>query len=258
LIENDPEYIKNLKAQKGAKRLAWLYGDWDIVAGGMFDDVWDKAVHILTPFEVPASWRVDRSFDWGSSRPYSVGYWAESDGCDITLADGTTRSTIRGDLFRIAEIYGCTGKPNEGTKETNSAIAKKIVKFEKEILKRKVYAGPADNQIFTNNGGNCIADDMSKEGVYWTEAKKGPNSRVNGWQMLRERLKNSIPVNGGRDKRGLFVFNSCRDFIRTIPVLPRDKNKPDDVDTEAEDHIGDETRYRLSAKTYKFKSDSIG
>ncbi|MBL7146790.1 MAG: terminase, partial [Phycisphaerae bacterium] len=116
LLENDPEYLKNLKAQTGAKRQAWLLGDWDIVAGGMFGDVWDPKRHIIQPFDVPRTWRIDRSFDWGSARPYSVGWWAESDGCDIELPDGSTKSTQRGDLYRIAELYGWTGKPNEGTR----------------------------------------------------------------------------------------------------------------------------------------------
>ncbi|MBN1125268.1 MAG: terminase family protein [Sedimentisphaerales bacterium] len=74
LLTNDPDYLKNLQAQGGARRAAWLEGDWDIVAGGMFDDVWDRDVHVIEPFDIPATWRIDRSFDWGSSKPYSVGW----------------------------------------------------------------------------------------------------------------------------------------------------------------------------------------
>jgi len=46
---------------------------------------------------------------------------------------------------------------------------------------------------------------------------------------------------------GLYIFNSCRQFIRTVPTLTRDNRDPDDVDSNAEDHIVDETRYRLMA-----------
>lgn len=259
LLENDPDYLKNLQAQTGARREAWLHGNWDIVAGGMFDDVWDRNVHILKPFDIPDSWKLDRSFDWGSSKPYSVGYWAESDGCDITLADGKKKSTIRGDLFRIAEIYGCTGKPNEGLKETASEIAEKIKKYESDVLKRRVYAGPADTSIYDKQDGNCIADNMAKKGVYWTKANKKAGSRVSGWELLRERLKSSIPNSeGAREESGLFVFSNCRDFIRTVPVLPRDGHNPDDIDTDAEDHIADEVRYRISKKKHITTSESMG
>jgi len=46
----------------------------------------------------------------------------------------------------------------------------------------------------------------------------------------------------------LFVFNQCRQFIRTVPALPPDEVDMDDVDSKAEDHVGDETLFRLPAK----------
>lgn len=88
---------------------AMLEGSWDIVAGGMFDDLWDPAVHVLQPFDIPRSWRIDRTFDWGASRPYSIGFWAESDGSDVRLDNGEPLHTLRGDLFRIAESTAGTG-----------------------------------------------------------------------------------------------------------------------------------------------------
>jgi len=243
LLENDPEYLKNLKAQTGAKRKAWLEGDWDIVAGGMFGDVWDPKKHIVQPFEVSRTWRIDRSFDWGSARPYSVGWWAEADGCDITLPDGSTISTQPGALYRIGELYGWTGKPNEGTRELAVEVARKIKAFEAN-MGRRVWPGPADSMIFDTDNGKCIADDMANLGVSWRRADKRPGSRINGWEIMREKLKNSLSGEGP----GLYVFDTCRQFIRTVPVLPRDDNKPDDVDTEAEDHVADEARYRVLAK----------
>jgi len=231
LLENDPGYLKSLQAQSGAKRKAWLEGDWDIVAGGMFDDVWDSEKHIIAPFEIPATWKIDRSFDRGSSKPYSVGFWAESDGCDVRLNDGSLRATQRGDLFRIAEIYGWTGKPNEGTREIPTEIARKIREYER-ALGRNVNPGPADTEIFTVENGNCIASDMERMGIRWTKANKSPGSRINGWEIIRVRLKNSI----SREGPGFYVFDTCRQFIRTFPVLPRDKRQADDVDSAAEDH----------------------
>jgi len=80
------------------------------------------------------------------------------------------------------------------------------------------------------------------------------NSRINGWEILREELKNSITGEGP----GLYVFDTCRQFIRTVPVLPRDEAKPDDVDTEAEDHVADEVRYRVLAKgDYYFSGSDL-
>ena len=41
------------------------------------------------------------------------------------------------------------------------------------------------------------------------------------------------------------VFNTCKHFIRTIPLLIYDEHKVEDIDTEMEDHIYDECRYVL-------------
>lgn len=253
LLQNDPSYLNMLRAQTGARRAAWLEGDWDIVAGGMFDDVWDPKVHVIRPFDIPRTWRIDRSFDWGSAKPYSVGFWAESDGCDVKLRDGSTMPTQRGSIYRIAELYGWTGKPDEGTRELATEVARKIVSFER-ILKRRVEPGPADSSIFAVDNGNSIAGDMEKVGVRWLPSDKKAGSRVNGWELMRERLKNATM----REGPGLFTLDTCRQFIRTVPVAPRDSRNPEDVDTACEDHILDETRYRCLAKRHSMSVRQAG
>ncbi len=225
---------------------AMLDGDWDIVAGGMFDDVWRVQTHAVAPFDIPASWRIDRSFDWGSSKPYSVGFWAESDGTEATLADGTKKAWPRGTLFRIAELYGWNGNPNEGCKKLAVEVARDIAAFQKVVpWGGRVKPGPADNSIYDAENGVCIADDMAKLGIRWERSDKSPGSRKTGWEAMRRMLKaaHKHPM----EEAGLFVFDTCRQFIRTVPTLPRDTKKTDDIDTDAEDHIADEARYRVLA-----------
>ena len=67
---------------------AMLQGDWNIVSGGALDDLWRSDVHVLPRFRIPFSWRLDRTFDWGSSTPFSVGWWAEANGEEAVLEDG--------------------------------------------------------------------------------------------------------------------------------------------------------------------------
>ena len=85
---------------------------------------------------------------------------------------------------------------------------------------------------------------MASEGVTWTLAHKHSSSRQNGQELLRERLKDVMKPGGPC----LFVFNTCRQFIRAVPVLPRDEIDMDDMDNNAEDRVGDETQYRLLGK----------
>ena len=248
LLDADPKYIDRLK-ESGPEWLvrAWLDGDWDIVAGGMFDDVWKRDVHVLEPFEIPNHWRVDRSFDWGSSAPFSVQWWAESDGTPIS--DG--RVWPRGTLFHIAEWYGCNGIPNEGNKMLASEIARGILDTERN-MKMRVLTGCADPAIFTSQNGVSISDDMARIGVRWDRAD---NTRKVGWEKMRRMLKASLAEK--MEERGLFVFSTCRHFIRTIPSLPRDPRDLDDLDTTSEDHIADACRYRIMQVRNKSQTQRI-
>ena len=157
-----PEYVAELESITDPnKRAAWLWGDWDITSGGMFDDVWSAQYNIVEDFVIPNHWQVFRSFDWGSSKPFSVGWWAESTGEDIVFPDGTVKSTLRGDLFRIGEWYGWNGKENTGLRMLASNIAKGIVEREIKMgLNGRVKAGPADNSINDDINGVCIAAQM--------------------------------------------------------------------------------------------------
>ena len=261
LLKAQPNYIAQLmeQADNPAKMKAWLEGSWDIVAGGMFDDVWDNTINVVQRFPIPRSWRLDRSFDWGSSAPFSVGWWAQSDGSDYVDASGQMRSSVQGDLFRVHEWYGWSGKPNEGTKMLATEISAGILERERKFFGPSVSIapGPADTSIFDTENGMCIATDMAKQvrlednaivpGTQWTRADKSPGSRRTGWEQVRKMMKAARrPEHGGaRELPGLFVFDHCDQFIRTVPVLPRCEKDPDDVNTDAEDHVGDEVRYRV-------------
>lgn len=260
LLAAEPDYKRTIQAsaQNEAMASAWINGSWNIVAGGMFDDVWSHKYNTVQPFRVPRSWRIDRSFDWGSSKPFSVGWWARSDGSDLEMPDGTVASTVRGDLYRIGEWYGWTGKPNEGLRMLAVDIAKGIVTRELAWNLGEVKPGPADSSIFTVENGRSIAIDMeqpvriegqSYRGVSWTPADKRPGSRIAGWEQMRQMIRDAHRTPGApREKPGLFVVGeSCPQFLRTVLSLPRDEKKLDDVDTNAEDHIADESRYRVRA-----------
>jgi len=263
-----PEYVLELESITDPnKRAAWLWGDWDITSGGMFDDVWSSQHNIVEDFQIPQSWRIFRSFDWGSSRPFSIGWWAQSDGSDYKDAKGQWRSTVRGDLFRIGEWYGWNGVANTGLRLLATKVAQGAVQRELKMgIFDRVKAGPADGSIYDTVNGVCIATDMQKKvvidghtyrGLSFTRADKSPGSRKNGWELMRIAMYNAQPPEHGgpRESPGLFTFRSCQDgFIRTVPTIPRDEVDQDDVDTEAEDHVCDESRYVILSVGDMFRS----
>jgi hypothetical protein len=235
---------------------AMRYGDWDIVAGGMFDDLWKRDIHVVKPFPIPAGWYVDRSFDWGSSKPFSVLWWAEANGEDVTTPDGRTIVVPRGTVFAIAEWYGCEkDQENVGLKMSARKVAEGILDREARmvepgLIQRAPHPGPADSAIYTKDDEEeSIADKMEAAGVEWVPCAKGPGSRVNGWEVVRNRLEAS--TESPMEDPGLFIFDTCRDLIRCLPVAPRDQRNSEDLDTDSEDHNLDATRYRLTAQRHE-------
>lgn len=248
-----PGYIAELEKIKDKNlRRAWLFGDWDIVTGGALDDVWDRSVHVLPRFPVPHTWRLDRSMDWGSSHPFSVGWWAEANGEEaIIYHNGQEYSFCppAGTLIQFAEWYG-TGEigTNKGLKLSAASVADGILEREQGLalngwIKRKVWAGPADNSIrdVREIDVDTIESKMAAKKVEWTKSDKSPGSRKNGLQLMRDRLEAASK----REGPALYFMDNCVASISTIPTLPRDPDKIDDVDTTAEDHPYDMARYRV-------------
>lgn len=251
--ETDPDYLRRLEGLGHATLVrAMRDGDWNIVAGGALDDIWQPALQLLRPFALPESWRLDRSFDWGSSHPFSTGWWAESDGSPALVRWNDEKPGLfhfpPGTLFRVAEYYGWNGRPNEGSRALAMDVGREILRLESSLFSgRTVHPGPADPSIFDTVNGTSIADHMARSGVLWNRARKTPGSRRAGLETLRNRLSCAAALRskGQTDGPALFVFDTCLHFIRTVPSLPRDSRQPDDVDSSAEDHVYDETRYRL-------------
>jgi len=260
MLHADPDYVKRLRAsaRNEAELAAWLHGSWDITSGGMFDDIWIKVKEkaVLPPFHIPQSWRIDRSFDWGSSKPFCVLWWAESDGTDLILPGGRVLRTVPRDLFLFKEWYGWDGEPNHGLRMLAVDVAKGIIERELQWgLYGRVKRGVADSAIFDEQNGNSIARDMELavkidgkpfRGVYFDPADKRSGSRKQGWERVRKMMSAVLPAHEGhpREEPGLFVTTECTHFLRTMPSLPRDGKDLDDVDTEAEDHLADAVRYR--------------
>lgn len=244
LMHNDPEYINNLYLV-GSEQLvkAWLSGDWNAVEGAFFD-CWDSSKHIVRPFAVPEEWTRFRSMDWGSAKPFSVGWWA------IASDDHETPTGIipRGSIVRYREWYGCKeGEPNTGLKLTAEEVGKGIAERERGD---KIAYGVLDPAAFSQDGGPSIYERLTKATGHKVMFRPADNKRVSqkgalgGWDQMRARMK------GDGERPALFVFSTCTDFIRTIPSLQHDRDKPEDLDTESEDHVADEARYGCMSRPY--------
>lgn len=255
----DPVYKAGLIescAREPHLKAAWIDGSWDVTAGGAIDDLWRHDVHVIDRFEIPREWKVDRSFDWGSTHPFATVWWAEANGEEVVLKDGTKWCPQRGSLIAIADDYGVArttdNKPdysrNVGLKISAADVAKRVKQIDESLLekgwiKRAVQAGPADNQIrdVREKDVETIETKMAKIGIRWTKSDKSAGSRKNGLQLFRDRLEASVV----KEKPGVYFMRNCEASIKLLPPLPRDPDDLDDVDTESMDHIWDAVRYRV-------------
>jgi hypothetical protein len=238
------EYIANLY-QVGSEALvrAWLEGDWSVIDGAFFD-CWSNEKHILKPFAIPDGWLRFRSMDWGSASPFSVGWWA------VVGNEYETNGVVlpKGALVRYREWYGAK-KANVGLKMNAEEVAKGIAEREAD---EHISYGVLDPSAFAADGGPSIAERMARatEGAVWfnraDNRRVGLRGAMGGWDQVRARLK------GDRDEGRpmLYAFSTCRDFIRTLPALQHDPIRPEDVDTEGEDHAPDEARYACMSRPY--------
>ena len=235
LMEISPEYKAELEALPPKLRKAWLEGDWDIFEGMFFEEFADRPehyedrrwTHVIKPFNIPSDWTIYRGLDWGYNKPSAVGWFAVS-------PDNV--------VYHFLELYTCTKTPNEGLKWTPPQLFAEIHRIETEHpwLKGRKILGIADPAIWDAETGESIADTAAKHQVYFS---KGDHQRIPGWMQCHYRLafdENGCPM--------FYVFNTCKHFIRTIPLLLYDEHKVEDVDTDGEDHIADMWRYVLMSR----------
>ncbi|THD46637.1 terminase [Enterobacteriaceae bacterium ML5] len=276
----DPSYIAGIMNIKDPNmRKAWVEGSWDVTSGGRFDHVWDDSAHVIKPFTIPHGWEVDRSHDWGESKPFSNLWWARADGTTATRPDGSTFCPPAGSLILIGEWYGCPpDEMNVGLKMSSTNVAKGVKWVDRRLagedveqpeetigkgqmnimpgICSRVVPGPADGAIYnTSDEELSIAEKMERQGVNWIAANKSPGSRINGAALFADMLEvvveGKAKESGMPETPGFYVFDYCRGWISRVPTLVRDSKNPDDVDTTQEDHDWDATRYRVLHSPYK-------
>lgn len=239
LLRNDPTYVLRLR-QSGSEALvkAWLEGNWDIVDGAYFSNL-DESLHgrpaDFIRWAPPGTVRF-RAFDWGSAKPFSVGWYAICDGTwPLESEANPTGPLPKGALFRYREWYGAAG-PNKGLGSTADFVSAEILKMEEGDRIKYAVADPA---IFIRNGGPSIAESMAR--CRW---RRGDNKRLPGWEAVRQRLTGEagVPM--------LYIAHECEDFWRTVPTLQHDEKNTEDLDTDGEDHVADEVRYACMSRPW--------
>ena len=253
----DPGYVNRLYLVGNEKLVdAWLKGDWSAVEGAYFDE-WSNKAHVIKPFIIPSEWARIVSGDWGSARPFSIGWWA------VVGEDTKVREQWipRGALIRYREWYGCKRKqggeidPNKGLKLTAEEVGKGIADRTPERISKAVL----DPAAFAEDGGPSIAKRINDQIRF--RFRPADNKRVaqrgamGGWDQMRARIKGQDFGEPMGRRPMIYCFDTCADSIRTIPALQHDQTRAEDLDTDMEDHPADDWRYACMSKPYVIDID---
>ena len=250
LLASDPTYVARLHLV-GSRELvrAWLEGDWSAVAGAFFD-CWEPWRHVVRPFTIPDDWLRFRSMDWGSARPASVGWWAVVGDDFKHPVSGDVLP--RGCMLRYRELY-VAESANVGRKWTAEQVASEVKAM---TGGERIAYTVADPAMFAHDGGPSLAERFGACGVHLRPAdnkRVSQRGALGGWDLMRQRMV------GDDDGRPMVAcFTICKDSIRTIPALQHDDGRPEDIDTDSEDHAADEWRYACASRPWVRQNRGAG
>lgn len=220
-LMEDGNYEANLLALPEKQRRQLYDGDWSVAEGAAFSE-WRPNVHVIEPFEIPTEWRRFRSCDYGYSS-FSAVHWFAIDPAYETLI-----------VYR--ELYV--------SKHTGRDLAIAVLKAEKGD---SITYGVLDSSCWHQRGqvGPSIAEEMIAMGCRWRPSDRTHGARVNGKNMMHQRLK----IDPITEKPGIVFFNTCRQIISDLPIIPSDPKGTDDIDPRyANDHAYDSVRYGVMSR----------
>lgn len=218
-------YSKNLLTLPERLRKAYADGDWELFEGQFFGE-WRTHLHVCRPFKIPHYWKRFTAMDWGYAKPACILWFAVSP---------------EGRVFVYREVYA--------TEKTNAWLGQTAAQLS---VGEDISFNLLDPACWDESGGNasgtgkCIADDLAEAG--W-QCVKADNARVNGWSQVRSYLSWQQNADGEYTRLPqVVIFENCTNLIRTLPGQVFDPHKPEDIDSDGEDHAADTFRYGLKSR----------
>lgn len=221
-LAEDGRYKMMLESLDEVSRARLLNGDWNINEGIAFPE-FHRERHVIPPFQIPLHWARFKAVDYGYAAPSACLWFA------IDPNDGT--------ILCYRELYA------KGL--TADALGQMMVEMEADDALS--IPGVLDTAAWNRTGytGPTIGQTLCMP-PYSHKLRPADKNRIAGKIQIHERLKKV-----GEGRPGLQIFNNCINLVREMEALPLDKNKPEDVDTKAEDHAYDALRYGLMSRPRK-------
>ena len=202
------------------QRKQLLEGNWDIAEGAAFPE-FNRAIHVVEPFDIPHNWVKFRACDYGYGS-YSAVVWFA-----VTPSE---------QLVIYRELY------------VSKVLAKDLARMviQAEANDGTIRYGVLDSSCWHKRGdtGPSLAEQMIMEGCRWRPSDRSAGSRVSGKNEVHRRLQ----TDPFTDMPRMVITSNCVNTIAQLPIIPLDKRNPEDIDTKAEDHLYDAIRYGIMSR----------
>jgi hypothetical protein len=229
---------------------ALIEGDWDAVAGAAYQVSRER--HMLRPFTPPRHWTRFMALDWGTARPFSVGWYCVSEGAFLKgQGSWPDRWIPEGAVIRYAEWYGWNGRENEGCRLDSTKCASGILQRERDRGEPAMDYRVADYQMWAQTDGPSPAERFGNANCPLRQAKK--DRKMAYWECTARLAGNPFVKDDGQIEEHpmFFVTQDCVHFWRTIPNLMLDETEPDKGPGNGqEDHVADEWSYALRSRPF--------
>jgi hypothetical protein len=219
-LTNTDDYEAMLLSLPEQQRKQLLDGDWDIKEGAAFTE-FNRNIHVVEPFNIPTNWLKFRACDYGYGSYSGVIWFAVSpDEQLIVYRELYVSKVLATDLAdMVLEL-----EANDGT----------------------IRYGVLDSSLWHKRGdtGPSLAEQMISRGCRWRPSDRSKGSRVAGKNEVHRRLQ----IDEFTEAPRMVFFNNCTNLISQLPALPLDKKNPEDINTNAEDHLYDALRYGIMSR----------
>lgn len=207
-------------------RKAYMTGNWNILGDQMFNE-FDRLVHVDRGFTIPREWRRRHGLDYGWSSPMCFLWGAICPAFEeIPTENPDLRVSQRNRIVIYRELYE--------TKLYPQMQALKIRAWSSGEPSGPIFA---DRSMFSNEPGANYAQEYAAIGIHLQPSVRDTILRA-------ARVHRALDASAGPPE--LLIFENCRNLLRTLPNLPRDKVNQEKVDTNSEDHGFDALGYLLA------------
>jgi hypothetical protein len=196
------------------QRKQLLDGNWDVSEGAAFPE-FNREIHVIEQEEIPKNWVKFRACDYGYGSFSAVLWFAVAPTEQLNVS-----KVLAKDLANMV----IEAEENDGT----------------------IRMGILDSSCWHKRGdtGPSIAETMVLEGCRWKPSDRSAGSRIAGKNEIHRRLQ----VDEFTEEPRLVITNNCTNLIAQLPVIPLDKNNPEDINTKSEDHLYDALRYGIMSR----------